>query len=669
MSHHSLSLNKIMLLSGLLLLSACAHDPSQRKVKQFSVPDSFLKQQAVEKPIAQQEEEKVKAEAQFRETPISNMARLEMGAPLLSSLPTFKDNNKLVVALNEMPLPQLAHYVFGELLALNYVLSPDVERMSDKVALNLQAEVTPTALFSVTREIMLQQQVEVFTKDDVIYLAKRSNRAGNRSVGIGASLSDMPESGDDILQLVPFIYNSPRSITNIVTKLTNAKVTTDAENRLLLVEGTRADVEKVLQLVGMLDVPSAKGRDIRMLSLVYLSPTELIDSVSKLMEAEGLQVGQDIALVPIARLNSVVVYAGNKVLGDRVASWARTLDTSTGSEEAKYFVYRPQFAKAEDLANSIAMFNKPVTAPAQDKSSSATNSGAGGGAKAAPATSVTSDKLQNALVIHATPSRYKELLKLLEQLDRMPGQVALQVVVAEVTLSDTVESGIEWLYNSTANKPKALTGNLSPATGNLTLNLIDGDWNINLKMLESNSDLRVLSRPYLLVRDGESASINAGDQVPIINSTTSSTQTPGVIQTDVQYRNTGISLSVTPIINAEGLVSLQISQETSAAKASSNIGVTTPTITNRSISTSVLAGNGQTVVLGGLIIDDLSTADQKVPLLGDLPLLGRLFQQSGESAKRTELMVLITPRIIMDSSELTDFGKKLSELYSFPVKP
>lgn len=666
-----MSLNKIMLLSGLVFLSACAQDPSQRKVKQFSVPDSFLKQDAAEKPVTQAEEDIANSEAQFRETPISNMAKLQMGAPLLSSMPNFKDNEKIAVALNEMPLPQLAHYVFGELLALNYVLSTDVERMSEKVALNLQAEVTPSELFAVTREILLQQQVEVFTKDDVIYLAKRTDRTASRSVGIGASLSDMPESGDDVLQLVPFVYNSPRSITNIVTKLTNATVTTDNENRLLLVEGTRSDVEKVLQLVGMLDVPSAKGRDIRMLSLVYLSPTELIENVSKLMEAEGLYVGQDIALVPIPRLNSVVVYAGNKVLGDRVSSWARTLDSSTGSEEPKYFVYRPQFAKAEDLAKSIAMFNSPTRAPAEEKSEvPATGGITRGTASKQPApTSITSDKLQNALVIHATPSRYKELLRLLEQLDRMPGQVALQVVVAEVTLSDTVESGIEWLYDSASNKPRSAKGNLSPATGNLTLNLIEGDWNINLKMLESKTDLRVLSRPYLLVRDGESANINAGDQVPIINSTTSSTQVPGTVQTDVQYRNTGISLSVTPVINADGLVSLQISQETSAAKASSNIGITTPTITTRSLSTSVLAGNGQTIVLGGLIIDDLSTADQKVPFFGDIPVLGRLFQQNGESIKRTELMVLITPRIIMNSSDLSDFGKKLSELYSFPVEP
>lgn len=668
MSHHSLSLNKIVLLSGLLMLSACANDPAARKVKNFSVPDSFLKQENKEKPTVQVEEEKAKIEPQFREVPISNMAKLEMGAPLLSTMPNFNNNEKIAVALNEMAIPQLAQYVFGELLELNYVLSTDVERMSEKVALNLQAEVTPTELFAVTREILLQQQVEVFTKDNVIYLAKRTDRSANLSVGIGASLSDMPESGDDILQLVPFIYNSPRSISSIVTKLTNAKVSTDIENRLLLVEGTRADVEKVLQLAAMLDVPSAKGRDIRMLSLVYLSPAELIENVSKLMEAEGLSVGQDIALVPIARLNSVVVYAGNKVLGDRVASWARTLDTSTGSEEAKYFVYRPQFAKAEDLANSISMFNKPA-GTTQEKAPASSTSNSASGKNAPPPTSVTSDKLQNALVIHATPSRYKELLRLLEQLDRMPGQVALQVVVAEVTLSDTIESGIEWLYDSAANKSRNLKGNLTPATGNLTLNLIDGDWNINLKMLESKTDLRVLSRPYLLVRDGESANINAGDQVPIINSTTSSTQVPGTIQTEVQYRNTGISLSVTPIINADGLVSLQISQETSAAKASSNIGITTPTITTRSLSTSVLAGNGQTIVLGGLIIDDLSTADQKVPLLGDLPLIGRLFQQNGESAKRTELMVLITPRIIMNSSELTDFGKKLSELYSFPVQP
>ena len=123
-------------------------------------------------------------------------------------------------------------------------------------------------------------------------------------------------------------------------------------------------------------------------------------------------------------------------------------------------------------------------------------------------------------------------------------------------------------------------------------------------------------------------------------------------------------------INADGLVSLNISQETSNSEAAGQGELAlAPVIVSRSITTSVLAENGQTVVLGGLIQDTLSTNDNKVPFLGSIPIIGRLFQSEGESTGRTELMVMITPRIIKETSELDAFGQKLTELYSFPVLP
>lgn len=672
MSHVTSLPKSFKLLPIVLLLSACQTARSPENA--FEVEQSFLKKEQISKDAGELSDDEKRPPSSYQEYQIASLDQLQMGAPLLTQMPRFSTSETIKVSINEMELPQLAHYVFGELLKLNYVISPEVEKISDKVALSLKTEVPPAELFKVTREIMLQQGVEVYSKDDIVYLAKRERSNANRSVGIGASLNDLPESGDDILQLIPFTYNSSRSIMTIASKLTAATISQDSANKLLVVEGTRADVERVVQIVGMLDVPSARGKDIRMMSLVYMSPTDLIANVTKLLEAEGLQIGEDIALVPLARLNAVVTFAANKALGDRVSSWARTLDVATFSEETRFYVYRPQFAKAEDLASSLSSFiEQPKSAgrdasmeQSQEQGSQSASSPAG---KTSNGISIKADKSQNALVIRATSSQYRDLLSLLEQLDRLPGQVALQVVVIEVKLDETVESGLDYLYDSNGNKPASGTATLSPVLGSISGKVINGDWTINLRMLQSKTNSRILSRPYLVVKDGESANINSGDQVPIITSTNTSTQTPGVVTTEVQYRSTGTNLSVTPQINADGLVSLQISQESSSAKASSNIGVTTPTITTRSLSTAVLAANGQTVVLGGLIREDSNLVDQQLPLLGDLPLIGRLFQQKGDSKERTELMVLITPRIVRNTSELDEFGRKLAELYSFPIKP
>lgn len=666
-----------MLVAASLTISCASTRQPQRvsELEQFKVPGSFLETSAESRQRAERDSARDNTDPRrFNEQQIGSMDRLQRGAPLLTELPKFPNNNPVKVALNEMTVPQLAHYVFGELLSLSYVVAPEVERMQEKVALNLQQEVVPQELFQISRQILNQQGVMVYSKDNILYLNRGAGNASERAVGIGRELRDMPESGDDVIQLVPYVYNSSRSIISIMSKLTNAQAYPDNTNRLLVIEGKRADVERALQVVNMLDVPHARGRDIRLLSLVYLSPDSLLAQLQSLMTAEGINVGEDIALVPLNRLNAVVVYAGNATLGDRVSMWARTLDVPTGGESDRFYVYRPQYARAEDLARSMQAILQGSSGSAAREStdSGSTTPGAGrqGGSATAASSGlrITADEAQNALIIHATPARYQEVLTLLEQLDRLPGQVALQVVVAEVSLTDNVNTGINWLYDSSENAGRGATVSLNSGTGILSFSGFRGDWSVALSMLASKTDVRVLSRPYLVVRDGESASINSGEQVPIITEFRDNDNTT-TTRTSVQYRSTGISLAVTPIINADGLVSLQISQETSNSVPNETSNISSPVIRTRSLTTSVLAANGQTVILGGLINDDLSKTDNRVPILGDIPVVGRLFRTKGDNISRTELMVMITPRIIRETSELDEFGRKLTELYSFPVNP
>lgn len=659
----------LVLACSVALLAGCAsteHETQPVKESPIAVPKSFLKKDITKTPQNQYEFENNNSLPESGTEQIKSMGALQSGSPLLLEVPKFASEQPIKIAVNEMELPQLAHYVYGELLKLDYILSSDVERMRDKVALNIQSDITPSRLYSLTTELLAKQNVEVYSKDNIVFVNKKSNSASNRAVGIGRKISDMPPLGDDVVQLVPYTFNSSRAIMQITNKLSKATVTPDNTNRLLLVEGSRAEVERVLQIVEMMDVPHARGRDIRLISMTYLSPDEMLEEINKLMAAEGINTTEDIQLVPLGRLNAVVVYAANATLGDRVSMWARKLDIATGGESERYFVYRPDYVKAVDLAKSISMLTSGGGGQAAESSLP------GAAASSARTTTdkkfkMSADEKQNAIIVHSTPSKFQEVLTLLQQLDRLPGQIALQVVIVEVTLDKNKQQGINWSYDSTLNKPDSAKLNLTPGDGLLTFNLVSGDWGVNFSLTDSNTRTNLLSRPYMIVRDGESASINSGQQIPIITQTSSNDTNPDVIRNNVQYRSTGISLSVTPTINADGLVSLEISTESSRSKANDLSSISSPIISTNSISTSILATSGQTVALGGLISEDVSDNENSVPLLGKLPILGSLFTSKGKSNGRTELMVLITPRIISESSELDELGSKLSELFSFPV--
>jgi general secretion pathway protein D len=667
--------------SLLTLLAGCSSTTKPENTDGFVVPASFLEQTKAEKAKSEAPEATKQAQPRYSETQIGTLGGIRSGASLLVQLPEFSSDEPVKIALNEMPLPQLAHYIFGEVLKLSYVMAPDIETMTQQAALNLNTDVAPKELFEITRQVLAQQGVDVYTKANIVYLAKAQNSAGNKSVGIGAQLSDLPESGEQIVQLVPYTFNSVRGITNITSKLTGAQVFPDTTNRLLVVEGSRADVERTLQIVKMLDVPNARGRDVRLLSLVFLSPDEMIKQVGELLQAEGLQLGEDLSLVSLPRLNSVVVYAASSVLADRVSMWAQKLDVASGGEAMRFYVYRPEYAKADEMVQAVQGLMQNNSAAQRGNNTASGSNGQGGNSNASssspsPVASVgqglkiTVDKAQNALIVHATPSRYQEIYSLLQQMDRLPGQVAMQVMIVEKDITDQQSAGFSAItYNSEDTRADSGNATFDGVNGKFSFGIFNGDWNTTFNLISKQTDTKVLSRPYLIVKDGESAAISAGDQVPIITGQSNSDETPGIIRNQVQYRSTGISFTVTPTINADGLVSLVVSSDTSAAvPLTADAAIPTPTIRNRSLTTSVMVGSGQTVVLGGLIKEDLKNIDSKVPFFGKIPLIGKLFQYKDDGVTRTELMIIITPRIIRNTSEMDEFGRKLGELYSFPVE-
>jgi general secretion pathway protein D len=254
---------------------------------------------------------------------------------------------------------------------------------------------------------------------------------------------------------------------------------------------------------------------------------------------------------------------------------------------------------------------------------------------------------------------YTSILSLLQQLDQPAKAALIEVTVAEVNLSDAEQLGIEWALNDSNSRGAIWSigtmGGLGIGTGGLNVRRFSlaGNPRLIINALASNNRARILSSPRILARNGETATIQVGQEVPIITSqqTTPVTGGTGGILQSVQYRQTGVILKVKPVIHAGDRIELEVSQEVSAAQSTTTGVSTSPTISTRKIDTKLSLKDGATVLLGGLMSSTGSKTQGGVPLLKDIPGIGQLFRVDGENSTTTEMIVLITPYIIADDKD------------------
>jgi general secretion pathway protein D len=331
---------------------------------------------------------------------------------------------------------------------------------------------------------------------------------------------------------------------------------------------------------------------------------------------------------------------------------------------------------------------QPVTSPVQGQSQQPHGYETIGGVSREGINSVniTADEANNALVVLATPREYAVIQDALRQLDVAPTQVLLEAAIAEVTLTKETKYGFQYFAQNSHNTgvltqssslPASTGLQITPSLPGFSYMFMNGN-NIQviLSALGTVTHVDVISSPEVMVLNNQMASLEVGDQVPILTGQAQSTLgTDAPIVNSVQYLDTGVILRVTPRVNRSGQVMMDISQEVSgvntAATSVSTIG--SPTIQQRKINSSVAVGDGETVALGGLFSDTVSLSHDGIPYLQDIPILGNLFRATDNSHDRTELMVLITPHVVDDARKaraVTDeLRRKLPEVEPLFEKP
>ena len=606
-------------------------------------------------------------------------------SPLLTD--SFSAVPSLDVSADSMPLADFLHYVFGELLNVNYVIDEGLKGDTKPITLNIRDKISPRRLMQLSQELLSQRNIQISYDDDLYFVhPMKSGAKGDVVTAIGSNPAAVPRTAQQILQVVPLKYGVRLSIERTLRQLVGAEITPDFDQGALFIKGKREDVLRALELVKMLDVPSNRGRYIGLLSLTYISGADFADQVASLLANEGIPVGassgssssggnssgKSLSIVPIEQIGAVAVFASEGYMLDRVRYWAEMVDRPSQGTNLQYFIYHPRYARASDLGDSLSAL---ISGTSSGSAASKTKTDASSSQVSAKETtgqapsvsrktgakndnlSFVVDERANALIFQATGADYQALLPLIQKLDVLPRQVMLDITIAEVTLSDEFKYGVEWAFNK-GDFSMGTKGALGVEDfGGFSAILTGASGEISANFYENNRLVNVLSRPTLLVRDGVAASITVGTEISVVGSTTSDPITGDRQTTSSTYRKTGVNVSVTPSINAQGIVIMEIDQSISNTVTGTSGASGNPDIFERGLKTEVVAQSGQTVLLGGLISENGNNNITKTPGVASIPLIGELFKGTEKSSSRTELVMLITPRVVERTDqwdELTD---------------
>ncbi|NMP32952.1 general secretion pathway protein GspD [Thalassotalea sp. M1531] len=594
----------------------------------------------------------------------------------------FSELKNISFAADDLALENLLHLVFGEKLKVSYVIGENVKSDRKAVTLNLQSDVTERKLFLLTEELLNQRGYIIRFDSGVFYIHKREGAGNNSDVvyGYGKSNDDVPSTSLDIIQMVPFEFGLQVSLGNTLRQLIGIRATTDLQRQSLTIRGKRKDIIKALEFIRLMDTPTMKNRHVGVYQSVFTTTEELANKLEELLKQEGISVSSNgstekaLSIVAIDKQGKLVLFANNQQIIERAVYWAEEIDKPLATNEKQYFLFHPNYARAVDIGESLQVLIGGNQTSSVTNSTSLVADDKANKSSSKNALSANSNDMQmvvderaNAVVFYTSGERYQQILPLIKRLDVLPKQVLLEVLIAEVTMTDEFKQGVEFAFangNYGLSTAGAFMG--EGGFGGLSYILEGTNGQVAINLLQTNSLVNVLSRPSIVVRDGVDASISVGTDIPIIGETTSDPINGEKQTTSIEYRQTGIELSVTPTVNSRGLVIMEIEQSISNELDTGSTVAGSPSVFERSIKTEVIAQTGQTVMLGGLISENKSNKQTKVPFFGDLPLLGALFRADTESGDKTELVVFVTPKVIDSVSDWEvikrDFNNALEQL-------
>ncbi len=505
-------------------------------------------------------------------------------------------------------------------------------------------------------------------------------------------------SGDEMVTRIVEVKNvTVRELVPLLRQLSDqaggGNVTNYDPANVIMITGTAANVSRLVKIIERVD--RAGDQDVEIIKLKYASAGEMVRIIEAMNKPSGGKAGQPTFLIPkiVAddRSNSVIV-SGEVQARERVLRLVKRLDSELKTS-GNTRVYYLKYSKAEDLVKvlkgvSDSISSETKTSKTKSRSSSKRN------------ISIDAHESTNTLVITAQPDMLRSLESVIRQLDVPRAQVHIEAIIVEVFETDGVQLGVQWFsgdggftqFNNGVAPISAIAGAAQAAQGEpgTIITNVDGsvtenpasntdysllaqilgtasggmwgvmknDWGAIVQAVSNDTNSNILATPSITTLDNEEAYFLVGQEVPIITGSATGSNNNNPFQT-VDRQEVGIKLLVTPQVNEGNSVQLTIEQEVSSVSGSTGVDIS---INKREIKTTVMVESGSTIVLGGLIDEDVQESVQKVPLLGDLPIIGHLFKSTSNTTRKRNLMVFLKPTIITDAKMMNSMAK---EKYNF----
>ena len=614
------------------------------------------------------------------------------------------------------PVATVAKVVLGDILNVGYVIDP---RAQGTITLSSGRPVPKSDMLFVLENALRMNNL-VLSRGSAGYRVLPANDAAIGSVDRpGADGAVEPGYG---LTVIPIQYVSGATLVKLMEGFASkpGMIRTDPSGRILLVLGTGSERQAAVDTVRSFDVDWLRGQSVGIYPVANGAPAQMVTELENVMDSGESGLSHNLVkFQALDQQNAVLVVASKPQLLRAAAMWISRLDRSAVANTGVK-VYRVKYGDARRMAEILSSIftggtsaglespsnqiapNSGATAmsttdrltggPKQDAQSGTAQPGQGveaasaistagalgplakgaggsGGGAPLPNVRITADVSNNSILVYATEEQYRVVERAINQLDRPTMQVAIDVTIAEVTLNDQLNYGVQFFLDKGAIMSVSQTS--LPIQPSLPgFNVVLGNAlspRVVINALHQYTDVKILSNPSLVVLDNQPATLEVGDQVPIATGSATVLSANNAVVNTVDYKNTGIILKVQPRVNSNGTVLLDVDQEISAvvnqltpgAPAASATTNLTPTISVRRVKSELSVANGQTVLLAGLISETQNVAHSGIPILDQIPFIGAAASSKAKSIGRTELILFIRPQIIRDGADASVVAEEL----------
>lgn len=586
----------------------------------------------------------------------------------------------------DVEIQEFVRAVFDEVLKETVVVDSNLK---GRVTVRTPGPVTASVAQDLVRQALQASGASLIQSGGIYRVAAKSDQRGSKRLG-------------DTLRLVPLTYIGADEAKTALAAINSSgvEIATGPSGQYLSISGAPADLDNIEEMIGVLDIDQMKGMSFGLFPLKEAGAAAVSGELNQMFNKDNDPRG--FRGMPIARMNAVLILSPRPHLLTAARKWIARLDQAD-QDQRKIYVYPVQNRRAAEIAkllsvvmqsdksNSPDLQNQTVSpsltpVPSVSRSRTgdafalppAATSATGGTdiANSSPQTDnksrglrISSDLSTNSIVVTASPAEWKIIEAALRRLDVMPPQVLIEATIAEVTLNNTLQHGVKWYFQKGAHGIGLTgdsTGAVSSAFPGFNYSFGIPQAQVVLSALEQITDVEIISSPALTVLDNQTAKLQVGDQVPIATRSSQSTVSADApVVNDIELKDTGVILSVTPRVNASGLVVLDITQEVSDVVPTTTSNLNSPTIRQRRVNSSVAVTSGHEIVLGGLIGVSRNKSGSGIPALMDVPVVGNLFKsQASRAAGRTELIVILRPTVMGTNLDIENVTAEIKQRMS-----